>query len=237
LLLSWLESPRQWSNDNAGFLALLLFLVTVALGWASGVFRSLRRRPLLRLDVNPGPTFACTFGTGNQYKGHEAHRTAFCIYLAITNRGTAPTDIIEVTLGYHNYTPKYTFLWCWLEHQTVALADFQVSLGEHTKIYPFLTQMNQLLPTTPDTYLQEGRQTRGVVYFEQLEAWGGWLPRVKARETKVKVRVMDAYGRQHSEVFRIPIVTLEDARKYNPLFGATFDALQSARQQPEQADA
>lgn len=236
LLPSWLEPARQWFNENDGFLTVLLFILTALLGWASGVMRSLRRRPSLRLEVIPGPTFACTFGGGHSYRGHETHRTAFSIYLAITNAGTAPTDISAVTLGYHNCTRKYTFLWCWLAHQTVALTDFQVSIGEHVKVFPFLTQTNQLSPISPDTYVQEGRQARGVVYFEQHEAWGGWLPRVKAGQTKVKIRVKDAYGHRHSKTFRIPIVALEQARKYNPQFGATFEALRNEREQPDQAD-
>jgi hypothetical protein len=227
--LSWFDAARQWTNENSGFLTLLLFIVTIIAGWSSGIFKALRNRPSFNIQALPGPTFACTFPTGRKHEGHDTHRTAFCLYLSVTNRGNSPTDLLSVELGYHNYTPRYSFLWLWLQHETVALDDFQVPIGDHVKVYPFLNQVNRLSRSMPDTYLGPGRKVIGVVYFEQPVAWGGWLPRVTDQHTRVKVRITDAHEKRHTKLVTIPFVSLEDARRYNPLFGATLEALHNAR--------
>ena len=223
------EAIRIWANANEGFLTLALFVLTLLLGWVTGIFGALRNRPSLKIAVLPGPTFVCTFPTGRKHQGHGTHRTAFCVYLTVTNRGSAPTDLVGPRLGYHNYTPRFTWFWCWLEHQTVALSDFRVGIGDSLKVYPFLCQVNQLLPRAPTTYVRVGERAIGVVYFEQSEAWGGWLPRVVNDHTTVKIQIADSYGRRHSRVVRIPVVPLEEARRYNPSFGSTHEALQAGK--------
>ena len=40
--------------------------------------------------------------------------------------------------------------------------------------------------------------------------------------TRVKVRLADTYRRYHSKTFKIPIVSLAEAQKYNPSFGTTI---------------
>jgi len=39
------------------------------------------------------------------------------------------------------------------------------------------------------------------------------------------VKIRDSYGRVYSKVARIPIVTLDEAKKYNPTFGESFNIL------------
>jgi len=220
------SSVKDWANKNAGFVAILLFLVTLLLGWVSGIFRSLRRKPKIIINSLPGPTFCCTLPTGRISEGHETHLTAIALYLDLANVGSAPTSISSIHVGYHNYSLKYTFLWYWLKEQTIALCDFHVTIGENVKVYPFLTQIGQLLPQKSNkTYLREGEGTNGVVYFEQPESWGGWLPRSKNGITRLKIRIIDSYGHKHYRALNIPILSIEEARKYNPAIGQTRESM------------
>ena len=222
----------SWMNANQGVLTFLLFLATLVLGWGSGIFSALRHRPKLRVGLIDGPTFSCTFLTGQKYDGFDAHRTGIALYLHISNYGSAPTAITAVEVGYHwHLRPfsklwwKYRVGWFWLTNQSVALADFQVFIGNSTKVYPFLTQINHLSNARPKTYLRIGEATNGVVYFEQQESWGGCFPSPKLGFTRIKVRLRDAHGRQYTSKHKIPIIERVDALKYNPRFGETHQEL------------
>ncbi len=111
--------------------------------------------------------------------------------------------------------------WFWLVNQSVALSDFQVTIGRSTKVFPFLTQINQLSLARPKTYLRIGETTNGVVYFEQDASWGGFFPTPKKGKTKIKLRLRDAHGRKYVSKHKIPAVSFEEARKFNPRFGET----------------
>ena len=215
-------------NANQGVLTFLIFSATVILGWASGIFSALRRRPKLSVDLIDGPTFSCTFLTGEQIEGKDVHRTGVALYLNIKNRGSAPTSITAVHVGYHwplhplsKLWWKYRVGWFWLTEQSVALEDFQVSIGRSTKVFPFLTQINHLSAARPKTYLRIGEATNGVVYFEQEDSWGGCFPLSKGGYTQIRLRLSDAHGRQYTTKHKIPVVTLSEALKYNPRFGET----------------
>lgn len=222
----------SWMNTNQGVLTFLIFLATLILGWGAGIFSALRHRPKLRVDLIDGPTFSCTYLTGGKHDGFDAHRTGIALYLLISNYGSAPTSVTAVEVGYHwHLRPfstlwwKYRVGWFWLTNQSVALADFQVSIGNNTKVYPFLTQMNHLSDARPKTYLRIGEATNGVVYFEQNESWGGCFPSPKLGYTRIKVRLRDAHGREYTSGHKIPIIEREDALKYNPRFGETHQEL------------
>jgi len=117
---------------------------------------------------------------------------------------------------------KNSIGWFWIEHQAVALTDFQVEIVGNIKIYPFLTQKNYLSPARPDSFLEIGQSINGVVYFEQPESWGGCFPKNKKQLVKIKVEVTDVFGGRHKATIKVPTVTLEEARKYNPEFGSTL---------------
>jgi hypothetical protein len=51
----------KWSNENAGFLSIILFVVALFLGWISGIFQSLRKRPKFEIRIIPGQQFAQPF--------------------------------------------------------------------------------------------------------------------------------------------------------------------------------
>ena len=160
------------------------------------------------------------------------HRTGVALYLTIANVGTAPSSIEDISVGYHwHLRPlsvawlKYTIGWFWLHQQTAALADFQAMIGGNIKVYPFLTQRSFFSDSKAETYLDVGRSTNGVVYFEQSDSWGGCFPSVRNGTVLLKVRIQDVFGRSHRATFRVPSVALDEARKYNPSFGKTLAEL------------
>ena len=114
-----------------------------------------------------------------------------------------------------------------MTYQIVALRDFQVNIGEDVKVYPFLTQRSILMPNSSSNYLREREKVNGVVYFEQPESWGGFLPRRKNGQVRVKVKIIDTFGRNHSTIDNVPFIPLEEARKYNPSIGLTRESLKN----------
>jgi len=216
----------KWCNENTGFLSLLIFIALLLFGWLSGIFRALRNRPKFIIDIVDQPAFCCTFDTGRERNGYKTHRTAIVLYLKITNRGSASSSIDSIEVGSHNYTFKYTFLWYWIK-QTTSLRDFCVDMGHgDLKIYPFLTQKNFLMVNEITSFLDVGRITSGIEYFEQFESCGGFRPRISQGNVRIKVRVKDAFGKYHSKVLKIPEVDLEKARKFNEEFGMTIEKME-----------
>ncbi len=222
----------DWLNNNQGLLTLSIFLATIFLGWVSGIFSALRRKPRFALRIIDGPTFTCTFPVGKSKGQFDVHRTCIALYLSVSNVGSSPSSIERVSVGYHwNVKPfsrvwlKHSVGWFWLKHQAAALEDFQAKIGESIKVYPFLFQSSNLGFNNTDTYLNVGQSANGVVYFEQPDSWGGCFPKAKNEQVKVKVRLLDTFGRSHKKSFNIPAVSLEYARKYNPAFGKTLSEL------------
>lgn len=220
----------NWINENSGFVGVLIFIATILMGWVSGIFKSLVRKPKLKIEKIEGPTFASTFNTGKKHNGYDTHRTGIALYLNITNVGSKATSIKKVSIAYHRHITKFNKLWIkdrpfwfWIENTTVALRDFQTKIGGNMKIYPFLLQASTILPTTKSTYLQEGENTTGMVYFEQEESYGNCFPYHKNDKTKIRIKVLDSYGKKYMQEFLIPVVTLEKAKEYNPAFGDTYN--------------
>jgi len=232
LLTEVITQAASWSNDNQGVVSWAIFVITLVFGWASGIFSALRRKPKFRLELIPGPTFCSTFDIGEKRGEYAVHRTAIALYLNIANVGSAASSVEEIHVGYHwdlrrlnLQWLRYALGWFWLKDQAAALADFQVNIGENIKVFPFLTQKNFLMSTKTTTYLDVGRSTNGVVYFEQSSSWGGCYPRVINGKVHIKVCVMDVFGKRHTRGFSIPSIPLEEARKFSPAFGKTLAEL------------
>ncbi len=218
-----------WLNDNQGVVGVAIFLATAIFGWASGIFSALRKRPNFKVSLIEGPTFCCTYHTGKMHGQYEAHRTGIALYLSIANVGSAASSIENISVGYHWHLRPFSLLWLkyavgwfWLDKQAVALEDFQVAIGKNIKVYPFLTQRHHLSPAQADTFLEVGRSTNGVVYFEQAESWGRCFPSIRNGHVQLKVRIQDVFESKHTFTFKVPAVSLEEARKYCPAFGMTF---------------
>ncbi|MDA3918715.1 MAG: hypothetical protein PF690_17335 [Deltaproteobacteria bacterium] len=233
----------NWLNQNAGFVSVLIFITTLILGWVSGIFKSLMRKPKFKIGIIEGPTFASTFTVGKKHKGFDVHKTAISLYLRITNIGNAPANIEKISIAYHwNITKfnmlwiRYRLLWFWLNEQTVIMDDFKYDFGETIKVYPFLIQKSYIDPSpNKDLYLREGQNAIGVTYFEQDESYGGCFPLTKRERTKVKVKVVDSYGNKFYKKFSIRVVKLEEAKKYNPSFGETYRILKEAQEKSQVA--
>jgi hypothetical protein len=186
------------------------------------------------LKLIPGPTFCSTFETGEKRNGFAVHRTALSLYLKISNVGSAPTSVENVSVGFHWHLRPFSIQWAqfrvfwyWLDHPVVTMTDFQYNFGSSTKIFPALFQGSATIGTATNTYLEVGRATNGVIYFEQPESWGGCFPRpYPGKRTRIKVVVTDAFGNNYRQVFWLPLVSIDEARKYNPSFGGTYATLQ-----------
>lgn len=231
----------NWANTNQGVLALALFVVTALFGWVSGIFRALRQRPHVKFSALPGPTFCCTYELGRELGGLPAHKTAFALYLDVANTGLAATSISKIRVGYHwSIRPisidwfRYRLGWFWLKDQTVALDDFHVDLGEQKRVYPFLVQRTNATNSPGQTYLQPGESANGVVYFEQVAAWGGAYPLSKNGKVSIRVQIENIHGQKFVERFQIPTVSLEAARSFNPLFGESHDRFDAVEMVPRE---
>jgi len=227
-----LQLVAKWSNDNQGVVSVTIFLVTIAFGWATGIFSALRRKPKFRIATIPGPTFCCTFSVGRKHGDYDIHRTGVALYLNIANTGSAPSSIENISIGYHWHLKPFSYAWVkntlgwfWLDQQTASLTDFQAMIGENIKVYPFLTQRNYLTDSKAETFLECGRSTNGVVYFEQEDSWGGCFPTLRNGVVRMKIRVRDVFGKNHYVKLDVPLVRLEYARKYNPSFAKTLAEL------------
>lgn len=102
---------------------------------------------------------------------------------------------------------------------------FMVDIGEQAKVYPFLLQKSYISKESIDTYLQVGKSVVEVVYFEQKESWGGCYPFPRKGCTKIKVKVLDAFGGNHTKIVKVPIVDISKAKKYCAAFGETYRQL------------
>lgn len=222
-----------WCNDNAGFVSIVIFLATLMIAWAGGLFKLLRQRPRFSLSLLHGPNFACTFSTGGKFGEYDVTRTFFALYLKVTNRGSAAATIDSVKLGYKwsinrlNWSfVRYVLGWCWLPHPMISITDFHVMLKSGgAKFYPFLIQRSTILPDSSDSFLPIGKSTHGVIYFEQRDAWGGCQPLISKEKTLVKICVIDSFGGTHKRKFTLPAITLADARKFNPTIGTSHDEI------------
>ena len=225
----------NWLNQNEGVLTLILFGLTLFLGWVSGLFSSLRQKPRFHISLIPGPTFVSVLGTGEKHGNFDVHRTCIALYLRIINAGSAGGAIDKVQVGYHwalrplNITwLRYGLGWFWIEEQTVALDDFQVSMGgDKSKAFPFLTQRSHISGESATSYLRIGEATNGVVYFEQSDSWGGCFPFSRRGVVKMRLTVVDSLGGRHRARIEVPKVALAEARKFNPSFGQTFSELRA----------
>ncbi|NOU24291.1 MAG: hypothetical protein HOO90_01995 [Methylotenera sp.] len=218
-----LELIIKWTNDNSGFISVLIFFVTIFLGWVSGVFRAILRRPKIEISISQ-PSFFCNFDLGRKKEGNSTHRTAAVVYVTITNSGSAPTTIKDIQLGYHNYSFKFTFFWFWLS-SVPSLRDFGHTVGENLRVFPFFFQRSMLMNSVGKTYLLEAQRETGIVYFEQEESWGSFKPRVKNGNVKIKLKAHYVNGLVTSKTYLVPMHDLAHARKFSPEFGNTLEKM------------
>lgn len=215
-----------WTNENSGFLGLLIFIASLIIGWVAGLFKYLRKRPKLNIKVIEEPTFGSIKDLEQEYKGYAVNKTAFAIYLEIANIGNAPSSIGEIRLGYlkRDLRPKWLTSRVWLP-ETVSKTDFKIKFpnSEFTKVYPFLKQKNYSTNNETDTYLPVGKSITGIAYFEQPNAYGNYVPRLNKdlKTTDLLIKIKDVFGKSHKKKFTIKMVEPDYTLKFNPYFGQT----------------
>jgi hypothetical protein len=216
----------EWTNKNSGFLGLMIFIITLTIGWISGLFNYFIKRPKFKLKIIEGATFGCIIDLNRTHKGFPVHKTAFAIYLEILNIGNAPSSIGRISLGYllSDLRPKWRTSRNWIP-ETFSKSDFRVEFKDSDIIkgFPFLKQYNVIINYHTDTYLEIGKSANGIVYFEESEAYGSWMPRLNKdlETTDLIIKVEDAFGKIHKKKFTIKLVDPNYTLKINPYFGQT----------------
>ena len=115
--------------------------------------------------------------------------------------------------------------------QMVVLDSFQYDFGDaadKVKLFPMLTQIDAMTGKASRRYLLPGQSTSGVSYFEMGDSWGSYYPKkITSKKgkivTKVKIIIEDSLGKKHKSMHEIPVVELNEARKFNEEFGNTLE--------------
>lgn len=222
-----LRDLTDWCNQNSGLLTLIIFFSTIIIGWISGFFKVIRKRPNFKIEMIEGMTFGCTIDLNKSYEGLPVHKTAFSIYLRIINIGNAPSSIGDILLGYkrNDFSPSWRQKWNWIR-ETISKSDFLHSFenSEQVKGFPFLKQKNILFPNDTDLYLEVGKAVNGISYFEEKEAYGSWMPRLNKDQetTDIRLKVFDSFDGIHRKKLRVKMIDPNEALKTNPYFGQTY---------------
>lgn len=215
----------DWTNKNSGFLGLLLFILTLLISWISGLFKYIKKRPKFKIRIIENATFGCIIDLNKIHNDLPVNKTAFAIYLEVTNIGNAPSSIGKINLGYllSDMRPKWRTSRNWIV-ETFSKSDFRVEFKDSdiVKGFPFLKQANELHGKV-DTYLEVGKSANGIVYFEQSEAYGSWMPRLNKdlKTTDLVIKIEDAFGKSHKKKFAIELVDPNYSLKFSPYFGQT----------------
>lgn len=219
----------NWLNSNEGFVDFLIFICTLFLGWVTGIFQALAKRPKFKIRVIPKMTFGTVYETGEKYTPqglgtYDVHKTAFVLYLEIVNIGSAPSNIGLTEIGYYKDDGKSTWLQkrMWIK-ETNILDRFSIPTGDGQELrLPFLKQRDPEIENEKNSFLEVGQSIIGTNYFEQTSSWGNHYPRINDKLlTEIKVRVFDSFGNNYTTKANVPIKSLEVIQRYNSKFGFT----------------
>lgn len=221
---------KEWLNSNVGVLNLLLFLITLILGWFSGIFKAIRKRPRFKIRIIEKMTYGSFFQTGEQYTPptlgtYDLHKTAFVLYLEITNTGTADSKIGKIHIGYYPDTDKgkWREKRNWIVESSI-ISNFAIPIADSEKALaiPHLKQKNEPDYSSLNTYLKVGDSINGVSYHEQNRCWGNFYPRVEKDGTvELLLKMKDAFGYTYKKKIFVPMKNVKDAMGFNPNFGMT----------------
>lgn len=221
-----IETIIDWVNENAGFVSILIFLSTIIIAWISGLFKLLRNRPKFKIEIINHSSFGSIIDLKKTYQDYPVNKTAFAIYLRVTNIGRSASSIGKIRLGYlkSDFSKNPFSKRNWL-NEIVSKEDFKIEFenSDKIKVYPFLKQHNHYFNNNNDTFLPVGKSLNGMVYFEQDEAYGNWMPRINRdnKTTSLKIKIMDSFDKSHTKRFDLKLVDPNYALKFNPLFGQT----------------
>ncbi|SIQ77192.1 hypothetical protein [Chryseobacterium sp. RU33C] len=220
----------KWTNDNCGFLSLLLFCATITYGWISGLFSSLIKKPKLKIRFIDKISFFSLFYTGEKYfnqelnEEFELHKSAFVSYMSIANIGNMATTIDKIFLGYYK-NKKYKF---WNKKELVWLAQwhsvepFKMNLKNgQIIIAQSLRIANSVNDVNDRSHIGIGNSLVGIAYFEGITAWGNYNPLLnKNNKIDIKIKIRDIYGNNFIFKTELKYLEIEKARGFNPHFGS-----------------
>ena len=214
----------EWSNNNSGWVTILVFLAGILLSSAVWMFRSPQSRPALKLEVLKEATLCSSFNAGTNSDRAILHRTAFLVYLKVTNVGRVPVQIGDIHLGYRSSEAITPEAFRWLVNEITMLEDYTLPIGDKIKIFPFLKQSNALFESSVRTYLMPGEYVNGLVYFEQEDSIGLDYPYMDADfHVATRIRVHDTLGSFWEMDASVVKVMIDAIRKLNPTFGLSRD--------------
>jgi hypothetical protein len=212
--MDW-QSVIKWTNNNSGFLSLIIFIATLLFGWLSGFFASIIKKPKLKVRFINKASFYCFFETGNQYfhptlkENFDLHQTGFAVYMSIANMGNKMTSVDKIYLGYYRNSLKrklFNKQINWLA-QWHSLDEFKFEYECHAVIIPPLRVRTEHFIENHDDSLEVGKSIIGVAYFEQPEAWGNFNPKIIDQQgtIKIKIRIKDIYGKFYYFKTKLPV--------------------------------
>lgn len=220
----------NWTNENSGFVSVVLFIATILYGWLSGLFNSIIKKPKLKIRFIDKLSFYSFYKTGNNFynkelnETYEVHKTGFVVYMSIVNIGNMATSIDKIYMAY--YKNKW-YPWFKLIKEKVWLAQwhsidsFRIPIQNEKYIYvTSLRIRSHELDDSNTSFIGVGDSLVGVAYFEQQEAWGNFSPlQNEDKSANIIIKIVDVYGRKYCFKTKLKLVELEKARKYNEHFG------------------
>ena len=208
----------EWANNNSGWASILVFSLSIVLSTSVWVVKKLLSKPRLRLEDLKEPTFCSSFDAPGEIGG--SHRTAFLIYLKITNIGRAPTQVGDIHLGYRSTENADGESFRWLLKETPMLEDFKLPMNDtEVKVFPFLKQRSSSINSETKTYLYPGEYVNGLVYFEQAPSKGLDYPYMDPDYLVItKIRVHDPTNNYWEIEVPIHKIEIDVIRKINPRF-------------------
>jgi hypothetical protein len=218
----------NWCDTHSGFLSLVLFLITLLIGWLGGFFKYIGQKPKFTPSLIQGPSFVTIVPSDTKFEGRSTHRVVISLYLSIANTGSAAGSIFSISAAY-KFPPTslkefFKSRWNFIK-ETVALSDFSRQIGDHVKVYPFIRQKSFFFDSKGSTYFRVGEIHNGITYFENENlAYGSHRPIVKNGLIKIKLKIIDSFGRQHIKVIPVPEVSVEAARLYSKHIGNTHSS-------------
>jgi hypothetical protein len=210
----------DWTNKYPGAVAVVIFITGLAVTFSVWLIKTVLKRRKERINLSikviPEGTMCSSFDIGNNF-----HRTAFLLYLKLTNTGSISIQIGDIHVGYKSAENDEIDNWYWLKDEIVMLEDFMLPIGEEKlKIIPFLKQRNFLMNNEMLTYLAPGEYTNGLVYFEQDRSTGDQYPYLEPdMKVQTKIIVHDTRGNKWTKKLRIIKVRIEPIREICPTFG------------------
>lgn len=224
--MEYLSTIQEWSNNNSGYLSLLIFLcgliISLLVWFAKKSKKTTVSNDDLNIEITDHASMCTSFDTGNVQNNFRLHRTALILYLNLINKSECPLRIGKIRVGYSSQSHENPEDWYWLNDETTMIEEYRSPMGEKVKIYPYLKQASTSSNNPVNTTIEPHDSKNGTVYFEQDESDGNLIPYMdEDYRVNIIVEVNDNIGNKWTFEGRIHKVKIEAIRELNPYFGLT----------------